>query len=360
MIYMKKEVLTCGIAISLSILFFMILSMDISKNLQYSEKNLEPVTMGFADGEELLTIDLDYRTLYLAYGSDLNKQKTFRYHDSSLEKEDIFSPLRQFELYTKYDEKEIRFMEISEKKFIELISVQNWNSSNPYIVTYRLENKEKYDSILKENYNSIIVQDKEIIYYVHTYEWDVDRKYEICSLLKINDMQYLEIRVGYINKGTSISKSVEKILNKIYKHIRIEKKAVVETSSSSQKNSQKMSMLICSKKERNSGQTKQCNTIYHHKMQLAQNRTIATYVLETIITCPTSSLYMKEKNYYKDYSDIVFSSSKNSFTYYIGDGYDGTNGNEDTFKGKTLNEAKVLVQKFGLGSCEVQEYGNEM
>ena len=139
----------------------------------------------------------------------------------------------------------------------------------------------------------------------------------------------------------------------LYKHIHIKKGSVIKEPNSSSKVNQKMDMYVCTKTEENSGQTKQCSTTYKHKMNIKKN-TIFSYVLETTVTCSNASLYKTEKEYYKNNRDVVFSDAKNSFTYYMGDGYVGSNGNEDIFKGKSITQVKTLAHEFDLGSCEVK------
>lgn len=355
---MKKDVLTFGIAFILGIVVFVILGMDFrfTVKLKYSEKKLEPIMMGFADGEEVASIDLNYDTVYIAYGSDTNVKETFKYHDRSFEDNDDFSWIRHLYLYTTYPGKSIYSIELGKRNFLELISIQNKDSLNPYTINYKIKTKNRYEEILKKDYKMLVSQEKEIIYYVQKKEENDKQEYEIYSIIRINDNDYLEVSIGYVNKNTLSQESMEDLLLTLYKHIHIkEQKSTSGTASSIQNPVSDSKMLICEKTEKNSGHTKQCNTTYKHKMSL-KNNIVSAYVLETVVTCSNASIYAKEKSYYINNKDVVYSDSKNSLTYYIGDGYTGVNGNEDVFKGKTLTKAKELAYR--LGNCEVKSYEN--
>ena len=353
---MKKDTFTFLIVLFSGIFFIVALcaSYPISINLTYKEEDLEPISLGFSNRDKLLTIDLAYSTLYMAYGSDFKGDNAFLYRNRNFEEEEV-SGINNFSIYSRYPGETISYQNLFKNQYIELISVQNEKTQNGYIIRYRLVNGKKEEDL--KAYNILETSNQKIMYFLQKEKKEKKNDYKMTSFVKIDENFSLMIEIKYINKNRLSEETIKKLLLSLYQHIDIQKK---ETSEEEQKIPTKLSTttpsnekkLLCVQK--NIEISPNCNTTYKHHLTFKNNQ-FTKYVMEVGTTCSSKESYQKIKSSYKRIKDVQFDDSRNILTYFMGDGYEGTNGNEDLFKNKNIETAKAMMDEYHLGNCEVKE-----
>lgn len=343
-------VLFCGFIF----IFTLYVSFPISASLTYKEEDLETISMGFSNKDKLVSIDLAYSTLYIAYGSNFKGDEKFLYHNRSFEEEDL-GWINNFSISSRYSSDVIDYRNLFQNQYIELISIQNEKTRNGYIIHYQLVNAKKEEDL--EAYNTFEISNQKIMYLIKKEKKDKKNYYEITSFLKIEEDLFLMVELEYTNKNRISDENIKELLLSLYQHIHIQKRGDIKgenntTTKPSIAHPSSEETLLCVQKSIETNQN--CNTTYRHNLTFKNNQ-FTKYVMETVITCNSKEEYQKIKSYYKRMKDVQFDDSKNTLTYFIGNGYEGTNGNEDLFKNKNMEASKVIINKYNLGSCEVKE-----